>query len=68
MRDLKMLLRMFTIIVLAAAHVAESCNVMSIGELLSNEYCAENDEEDEEEFFERMNVSDIRRTKKIDIR
>lgn len=68
MKDLKMLLRMITIIILAAAHVAESCNVMSIGELFSNEYCAENDDEDEEEIFERMSIADVRRTKKIDIR
>ncbi len=33
MKDLKMLLRMVTIVMLAAVHAAESCNVMSMGEI-----------------------------------
>ena len=68
MKDLKMLLRMVTIVMLAAVHAAESCNVMSMGELFTTEYYVENDEEDEEEFFERMNISEMRRARKIDIR
>jgi len=65
MKDLKMLLRMVTIVMLAAVHAAESCNVMSMGELFTTEYYVENDEE---EFFERMNISEMRRARKIDIR
>jgi hypothetical protein len=64
MRDPKLLLRMMIIIVLAAAHAAESCNMMHIGKILDTEYCAENDDEDEEEFFARMSMSDIRKTRK----
>jgi len=68
MRNPKVLLRMITIIVLATAHAAESCNMMHIGEILNTEYCVENDDEDEAEFFARMSMSDIRRTRKIDMR
>jgi hypothetical protein len=68
MKDLRMLLRMVTIVTLAVAHVAESCNIMDIGELFTIEYSVENDDEDEEEIFERMSISDIRKVRKIDIK
>jgi hypothetical protein len=56
------------IVVLAASHAAEHFN-MHIGEVLTTDYCVEDDEEDEEEIFERMHmISDTRRTRKIDMR
>jgi hypothetical protein len=68
MRNSKTLLKMMIIVVLAASHAAEHFN-MHIGEVLTTDYCVEDDEEDEEEIFERMHmISDTRRTRKIDMR
>jgi hypothetical protein len=54
---------------LAASHAAEHYNNMHIGEILTTEYCVEDDEEDEEEVFKRMHmISDMKRTRRVDIR
>jgi hypothetical protein len=64
MRNSKTLLKMMIIVVLAASHAAEHFN-MHIGEVLTTDYCVEDDEEDEEEIFERMNmISDTRRIRR----
>ena len=69
MRNSKTLLKMIIIVVLAATHVMESCSFIHIGEVLHTEYCVEEDEEDEEEIFERMNkIADTKRIRKVDKR
>jgi hypothetical protein len=68
MRNSKTLLKMIIVVVLAASHAAEHFN-MHIGEILTIDYCVEDDEEDEEEVFERMSVfSDTRRTRRVNMR